>query len=175
MTCDAFLEQIKSDFDYLFGEYGFRVLLTDVAATRDDYCLVILESTSCRLKFDRSYEATAVKVGTISAPLTWEDGWQEGTFDESCWFGIQWVLHFVSNTEPNLEQLLEWREFRPVSQQLKEIAEKLRPLCPKVMLLFQPENIRKKESGFADFVQWRQYVGRKTNEKIQKRYSFARK
>lgn len=175
MSCEKFLDLIQSEFDYLFEEYNFKVVFTDSATTRDDHCLVILESTYCRVKFYRSYEAADVTLGTTSAPLIWENGWREGKCDINTWFGIHFVLDFLSRRKPDLERLLERKEHLPVSRQLAAIAEKLRPLCSQVLLLFQPQEIRGKELGFTDFVQWRRIVGQEITEALQRRYSIARK
>lgn len=169
VTCDEFLWWVKSDFDYLFEEYHFEVVHIDRAVTRIDYCLVILESSYCRMKFYRTYHEANVMVGTLFAPLSWEDG----TGNAQSWFYLRYVLDFVSQRKPSLENLLADIEFRPVSQQLKELAEDLRPLCSKIMRLFQNQNTQDGGLSFLDFIQWRQDLGHKIQEQIQKRYSIA--
>lgn len=169
MSCDEFLEWIKSDFDYLFEDYHFKVIYTYKAVTREDHCLVILESPYCRVKFDRSYEAAGVMFGSLSAPLTGE----HGKGDIQSWFYIRFLLDFVSKRKPDFESLFKNVAFSPVRQQLKEQSEALKPLCSKVMLLFQPSDLQDVESSFADFVQWRRELEREIVEYMQRKSSGA--
>jgi hypothetical protein len=171
MSCDEFLEWIKTDFDYLFEDYHFKVIYIDAPATREDPCLVILESLYYRLKFYRSYETANVMFGGPSALLEWGDGKD----DAQSWFALRRILGFVSNVKPDFEGLLEEKEFSSPRQQLREQSEALRPLCSKIMLLFQAPNVQEAGPSFADFLQWIQEVDRELLEYLQRKYYSGRR
>ena len=132
-TCTELLEQITQHFDYLFSQYGFLVIHAEDAEV-GEHCLIVLESTDCRVKFYTSQGEANLLFGTMSAPISWENIVQ-GTRH---WYYIRGILNFLERRPLDLEQVLqEVGSSKTVEQQLAELSRKLEPVCDQVLGLFR--------------------------------------
>ena len=153
MACDEFLQQVKHHFRYLFEDYDFEVIHRE-KASRPDYCLIILQSADCRIKFYRTWEEANVLFGTLAAPLTWQNessrhlqetvlktqrltqvgnlpllpsSASEHTLGCRQWFYIRGVLRFITHNKPDIEQLLDKVVSRTIEEQIQELSNQLQP------------------------------------------------
>jgi hypothetical protein len=134
--CAEFLELIRKHFSYLFEGNEFE----PIAAEEDrvgEHCLVILQSSSVRLKFivDRgSVEAT---LGTLSSPLTWED-LPSGQVE---WFSLREVAEYLRDeprkSSKELQELGNRLFGMSPDEHLKWLSEMIRPVLGQAIQLFR--------------------------------------
>ena len=129
------LDQIKRSFDFLFEEYGFKVIHAS-DTTYGPRCLIAAESKDFRVRFTSEYGSIGLDIGRLNAAPTGGDGPQ----GQREWFPLRAVVYFLQGKAwPTLE------ESRKVGEELADLsrdeyvayqASQLRPLCRKVCQLF---------------------------------------
>lgn len=149
-TCIEFSDNIKQQFSYLFTQYGFSVARTAVGHSGEK-CLVVLESTNCRLKFFYDRGSVETMIGTGAAPMDWADS-RDGVRH---WYSLRAVIDFV-NEVPALTaeetRKLGYTLFRMSTDELlADMADSLRPVCEQVFNFFGEETFRNRRSEFERF------------------------
>lgn len=136
--CAEVLDLIQRSFDFLFEEYGFRLIHAS-DASYGPRCLVVAESKDCRVRFVSEFGSVEVDIGRLDAAPAWGDG-PQGRRE---WFPLRAVLYFLQGKAwPTLE------ESRKDGQRLASLsrdeyvaylANQLRPVCREVCQLFSKD------------------------------------
>lgn len=136
-TCSELIDALKHFLDYLFNDFGF-VVSAVLPGTGGGRCLVVLSSKQCRLRVIFNRGDLEVAVGTLSAPVSWEDEIAGVTH----WYYLRGVLDYVRSAEhPTLDELRRAVPFLTLEQKLAQVAADMKSDCWKVIQLFQ-------EAGF---------------------------
>jgi hypothetical protein len=88
-----FLSKIKLKFKFLFERHGF-VPKVCVEAREGEYCLVILASDRCQIKFRLEKGTPEYFFGTLNAPPVWED--------KPGWYAGDAIVAYLFTTKPEL-------------------------------------------------------------------------
>jgi len=136
--CSEVLDLVKRSFDFLFEEYGFKVIHAR-NATYGPRCLIVAESSDCRVRFISEFGSVGLDIGRLYAAPTWGDGPQ----GQREWFPLRAVVYFLRGKGwPKLE------ESRKLAEELGDMsrdeyvgyeASQLRPLCRDVFQLFSKD------------------------------------
>lgn len=149
-ACIEFLYKIEQQFNFLFTQYGFSVARTAVGHSGEK-CLVVLESTNCRLKFFYDRGSVETMIGTGAAPMDWADS-RDGVRH---WYSLRAVIDFVNETPaltPKEARELGYALFRMSTDELlANTSELLRPACERVFELFKEETFRSRQPEFERF------------------------
>lgn len=137
--CRDFIKLIKKHFKYLFKEYKFDVVHSS-SAKGGEHSLVILESKDCRIKFYSSQGEVNILFGSLSSPIGWEDVINGYRY----WYYASAIIDFITKTHVDASKILsQVRASRSEEEQLKDLSEKLYPLCEDVIQLFREDNFGK--------------------------------
>lgn len=143
-ACSELLEKIRRHLPFLFGQYGFKVIHEE-ENRRGENCLVVLESGACRLRFIQHLSELYVGIGTLSAPIVWED-----TVDGvKCWYDLDYVLLFVKAEPLKIEDLIpDEIPFLTIDEQLRDLSTELEPVCDEVINLFREDSFNRWQEEF---------------------------
>lgn len=130
MASPGVADEIRRHFAYLFDIYGFAVT-SEIRFESFGNWVVVLESKECRLRFFQDRGEITVAVGPLWSP----PGWQSGP-----WFDLRAVIRYISQGKDRWEY-----ESGSTNEQLKHLAEKLRPYCRQICQLFREEVFQDKQ------------------------------
>ena len=131
-TCVDFLTSIERHFNYLFDQYGFRLVLSEGKRSGEN-CLVFLESGSCKIKFHLDHGIPECYFGTRNSPPNWEtkDIGLQG------WYNVDPILAFMARKKPNLA--VPWPKTPgawSTDDILAALSRRLRPYIAELITLF---------------------------------------
>lgn len=145
-----FQTKIRSIFRFLFERYFFSPKVS-VEGREGEFCLVILASDKCQIKFRLERGTPEYFFGTLAAPPVWEDKpeWQPGDA----------IVAYLSKTKPDLvipwpAQKKEWS----TEDTLQMFAKRLEPVASDIISAFAAK---------LDVDWWRKYQAERL-ERIQK-------
>ena len=164
--CAQYLEQIRRYFNYLFDQYGFQVAHCEDAPGEARH-LVVLESEACRIKFIQNRWDIYVEVGTLAAPI----GWQDVAPGQGIryWYDIGSVLDFLERKPLDINELSQDQPVLTVDQQLAELATALQPVCDQLMALFREDTFERWQREYQEFKREREEQFGKQYEEWQQR------
>lgn len=165
IECADFLRQIRQYFRYLFDLYGFEVVHSK-AARSGEYCLIVLQSGDCRIKFYRVQGEVNLLFGTLSAHIGWEDV-IDGTRH---WYYARSIMDFIEKKPVDVrESLLEIRTVKTEDQQLAELSTRLQPVCDHVIRFFREDTFERWRREYEQFEQEQNEEFRKQFERLSNR------
>jgi hypothetical protein len=148
-TCSEVLDAVRHFLDYLFDDFGF-VVSAVIPGSGGGRCLIVLSSERCRFRVIFNRGDLEVAVGTLSAPVSWEDKIAGVTQ----WYYLRGALDYVKNAEhPNLNDLRRPVPFLTLEQKLAEVAADLKSDCWKVIKLFQKDNFDTRQCELDRYLQ----------------------
>ncbi len=145
-----FLIQIQREFDYLFVEYQFTVMECKIASSSGRY-LVVIESDDCRFRFIFNRGDVDISVGTLLAPVEWDDFSQDGTRQ---WFALQSVLDLILEHPADLVAIRRQgltMFYLPTTERLSLWATQLKPHCENVVKFFRLDVFEESRSALEHF------------------------
>jgi hypothetical protein len=160
--CKDFIKLIKKHFEYLFKEYKFDVVHSS-SARGGEHCLVVLESKDCRIKFYRSQGEVNILFGTLLSPIGWEDVINKYRY----WYYASAIINFITKTPVGTANIFsKVHASRTEEEQIKELSEKLYPICEDVIQLFRQDNFGKWLFEYELFEEKQNVVIRKHLERL---------
>ncbi len=123
-----FLAKIKLNFKFLFERYGF--LSKACSEERmGEYCLVILGSTQCQVKFRLEKGTPEYFFGTLDAPPVWDD--------QPEWYAGDAIVAYLFRTKPEVAvpwptQKKEWS----TADTLQMFSARLEPVAEDIISAF---------------------------------------
>ncbi len=144
--CQEVIDQVKEELDFLFTEYGFR-LVHQQDAKLGERCLFVFESPECRLRVISEFGAVGVEIGTLDAAT----GWASAPAGQWEWFGVDSVIEFIEGRKRTLAEIREQgKALRSISTQkrLQDLAKRLRPVAGDVFGLFRKDSPPERRRAF---------------------------
>ncbi|HLJ86721.1 MAG TPA: hypothetical protein VKZ53_07845 [Candidatus Angelobacter sp.] len=127
-----FLRAIKYQFGYLFDQYQFQ---PEISTDRKhgEYCLTVLQSPECKIKFHLEQGTSECYFGTLESPSNWciEENGLNG------WYLINPILGFLGRRTP--ERAVPWpaaKGIRITDDILHGYSARLRPFIEDVISVF---------------------------------------
>ena len=124
MASCKIVDEIRKRFRFLFDAHGFA-LASEICFDSFENWVVVLKSKECRLRIFQDRGEVTIAVGPLWSP----SGWQSGP-----WFDLAIVIRYVSQGKDQWEY-----EGGNTDEQLKRLAEKLRPYCQQICWLFRED------------------------------------
>lgn len=159
IECAEFLERIRRHWAFLFEQYGFAVI-HKAEAPGGSRCLIVLESTVCRLRFIQNRWDLYVDIGTLAAPIDWKDSVQGIKY----WYSIGEIFVFIKKTSFRIEDLLQEKPFLNIDQQLRELSRELQPVFGEVIDLFREDTFGQWQD---EYKRWREQCQREFEQQYK--------
>lgn len=126
--CQEFLNAIRLEFKFLFELYGFVPLVCS-EARQGEYCLVVLRSGRCQVKFRLEQGTPEYFFGTIQASPDWDDKGE--------WYPGDLIVAYLIKRRPELAvpwptEKREWS----TEEILHIFAARLRPVADEIISAF---------------------------------------
>jgi hypothetical protein len=151
-----FLAEIRLAFPYLFDRHGFTAKV--VGEERDgEYCLAVLQSASCLIRFHMEQGAPDYEFGTLDAPATMTE--------HPAWHSGDAIVAYLAKINPNApvppwpREKKEWS----TDETLRMFSRRLAPLIGDIVSAFA-ENLEVK--WWKDYQAERMERVRKIKEQI---------
>lgn len=90
--CEPMVEAIRRHYAFLFAEHGFRLVHCD-DPRQGEHCLIILESSRARIKFEIDQGTPVAYFGTLDSPL----GWANQVDGVTVWYVDNALLNFLEH------------------------------------------------------------------------------
>ncbi len=139
-NCLDLVQLLKKHYGYLFNQFDFRVILSEDYSGNNERRFVILESNECRIKLSDELGYINIMMGTLSAPLIWEDEVQGVVY----WYYLGNVLDFLENKPTDYFDMQKQDEIlwaMSVPERFVFWSERLKPVCRKAFDIFRQDAI----------------------------------
>ena len=154
--CAKFFDKVRQYFRYLIDDYGFSVAREETSRSFDN-CLIVLQSSNCRVRVVRDRGTVFVEVGPRSAPDV-----HRPPSSPNLWFDVSTVVVFL--IQESKTGKWEWFYESPdesledeakTDWQLAKTAVKLRPYLNDIFRLFREDVFKQKQKELEEFRQKR--------------------
>jgi hypothetical protein len=147
-TCTELLDAVRRFLDYLFDEFGFSVMAVKPGSA-DGRCLIVLSSGQCRFRIIFNRGDLEMAVGSLSAPVSWEDS----IAGARQWYYLRSALDYVRGEKyPDLASLRKAVPFLTLEQKLAQAASDLKPDCCRVIQIFQADTFASRQRELEQFL-----------------------
>src|ERR1035437_1644293 len=129
---EEFLRGIESCFPYLFERSRFVATVCE-DQRHGEFCLVILQSAGCKVKFYSERGTPEIFFGTLDAPSNWEFKSDVRTG----WYTVAPIIVFLSIKFPDLAAPWPDRKVEPTTNEiLLDYSARIRPFAEEVIAAF---------------------------------------
>ena len=155
--CRQFYHQVREHFDYLFDQHDFSLIHCEDGGNAPG-CLLVLESSRCRLRFINDRGIPQLGIGTKEARVT-PRGAGEGIHG---WYELSALLDFLEKRPIRAPFLGERRprgaQSLNLSEHLQRLSNRLKPHCNAVCEFMRLDNFRQRQEEFVHFLDKRKQV-----------------
>ena len=133
--CRYFIDNVKEHLSFLILEHDFSPAHIEDGRS-GEYCMVVLESPSCRFRIVKEQNGVLAAFGNKDAPYTWPSS----TRDSQVWYSVSLIENYMmGNPHKTVEELLESGKevFRlTVDEKLIKLADQLKPRISDIVKIF---------------------------------------
>jgi hypothetical protein len=147
MNCENFFNLIKQYFDFLINEYGFEVVIEEIG-TSFDWCILVLKSKICCVRFSRDKGDVIIEVGPISALNRINGGKKDG------WFFLNTIINFFNKTykfERSLFGNIFTKKEKKMELQIRYLSKQFEKYKEQIFELFNQGTFEKRKVELKEF------------------------
>ncbi len=137
--CEPWVQAIQQHYAYLLADHAFRLVHCE-DPRQGEHCLVVLESSQARIKFEIDQGTPVAYFGTLDSPI----GWEQQVDGVPAWYVDNALLNFVENkagAAPTTSAPTPSTGPAPrtTDQLLAAGAQRLRPHAAELIAAFAPD------------------------------------
>jgi len=167
----SFFSKVRKHFGYLINDHDFAVVHQEDIQSFDN-CLIVLQSSNCRIRVVRDRGTVLVEAGPLSAPSV-----HRPPGSPNLWFSLSTIITYL---EQDFNADKDWFYASPkesidddeakIDWELALAADTLRPYLDDIMHLFQESTFGQKQGKLEEFrerrkeVTWQRVMSSATRE-----------
>jgi hypothetical protein len=128
------VQAVREHYSYLFAEHGFRLAHCE-DPRRGEHCLIVLESSRARIKFEVDQGTPVAYFGTLDSPI----GWANQVDGVPVWYVDNALLNFVERNGGAAGPAVAPGAERSTQELLAAGADRLRPRAAELIAAFAPD------------------------------------
>ena len=140
--CEPWVQAVQQHYSYLMREHGFRLAHCE-DPRQGEHCLIVLESSQARIKFEIDQGTPVAYFGTLDSPI----GWAQAVDGVPVWYVDNALLNFMEHragTPPSPAAQASAAAQAPAADRGTEAllaagAERLRPHAAELIAAFAPD------------------------------------
>jgi hypothetical protein len=155
VTCRQFHHDIQRHFDDLFDRYSFELIHREEEVDAP-FCLLVFQSSDCRLRFILDRGIPELSIGPRAAPVTRRKREEDL---EAEWYDLSTLIDFLTQRAiraPFLERNSRDSRSLSLDEHLEHISDRLRPHCDAILQFMRRDTFEQRREEFADFLKKRE-------------------